>query len=161
MRVITQQRKQNIKIFLTAQVYKTVVIQLRRQCFEVVECKTFLGRWTRYKCFDAEEYNNVIDNPTPEKKLKLPRKYKDSFIQNNYIRKLYDTSQVIYGLEDFDLLCSDERTKQLVEPKEKELVYLYTKINGVEKETCSDPSFAFRKNGIQTNTKFNEEDFVE
>ena len=70
MRVITQQRKQNIKIFLTAQVYKTVVIQLRRQCFDVVECKTFWGRWTRYKCFDAEEYNNVIDNPTPEKKTK-------------------------------------------------------------------------------------------
>lgn len=134
MRVITQQRKQNIKIFLTAQVYKTVVIQLRRQCFEVIECKTFLGRWTRYKCYDADEYNNVIDNPTPEKKFKLPKKYKDSFIQNNYIRKLYDTRQVIYGLEDFELLCSDERSKKLLEP-EKKLCSIYVKINGQEKRS--------------------------
>lgn len=132
MRVITQQRKQNIKIFLTAQVYKTVVIQLRRQCFDVVECKTFFGRWTTYKCYDAEEYNNVIDNPTPEKKIKLPKKYKDSFIQDNNIRNLYDTSQVVYGLKDFDLLCSDERTTKLVVP-EKKLRFLYTRINGVEK----------------------------
>lgn len=42
MQVITMQRKQKIKIFLTAQVYKSVVIQLRRQCFDVVECKTFM-----------------------------------------------------------------------------------------------------------------------
>lgn len=109
--VITQQRKQKIKIFLTAQVYKTVVIQIRRQCFDVVECKTFAGRWTRHKCYDAEEYNNVIDNPTPEKKLRMPRKWKDSFIQNNIIRKLYDTNQVITGLTDFDLLCSSENKK--------------------------------------------------
>ena len=132
MRVITQQRKQNIKIFLTAQVYKTVVIQLRRQCFDVVECKTFFGRWTTYKCYDAEEYNNVIDNPTPEKKIKLPKKYKDSFIQDNNIRNLYDTSQVVYGLKDFDLLCSDERAAKLVET-EKKLKFLYTRINGKEK----------------------------
>lgn len=129
MRVITQQRKQNIKIFLTAQVYKTVVIQLRRQCFDVVECKTFFGRWTRYKCYDAEEYNNVIDNPTPEKKIKLPKKYRDSFIQSNYIRALYDTSQVVYGLSDFDKLCSDERmTKYMV--NNKKLKYLFVRING-------------------------------
>lgn len=133
MRLVTQQRKQSIKIFLTAQVYKTVVIQLRRQCFDVVECKTLFGRWTKYKCFDAEEYNNVIDNPTPEKKMKLPKKYRDSFIQSNYIRNLYDTSQVIYGLKDFDLLCSDERTTKFVEP-EKKLKFLYVKINGVEKK---------------------------
>ena len=40
--VITQQRKQRIKIFLSSQVYQNVVIQLRRQCYDVVECKTFL-----------------------------------------------------------------------------------------------------------------------
>ena len=61
MQVVTMQRKQKIKIYLTAQVYKSVVIQLRRQCFDVVECKTFLGRWTRHKCYDAEEYNTIID----------------------------------------------------------------------------------------------------
>ena len=130
--VITQQRKQKIKIFVTAQVYKTVPIQIRRQCFDVVECKTWFGRWTRHKCYDAEEYNNVIDNPTPEKKLRMPKKYKDSFIQNNYIRKLYDTNQVISCLKDFDLLCSDERTSN-IEKKERHLINGYIKIGGIIK----------------------------
>lgn len=139
--VITQQRKQKIKIFVTAQVYKTVPIQIRRQCFDVIECKTFFGRWTRYKCYDAEEYNNVIDTPTPEKKFRLPKKYKDSFIQSNYIRKLYDTSQVISALKDFDLLCSDERTKN-IENKEKSLLTGYTILNG-NKKLCQQRKEAF------------------
>lgn len=134
LRVITQQRKQKIKIFLTAQVYKTVPIQLRRQCFDVIECRTFAGRWTRYKIYDAEEYNNVIDNPTPEKKLRMPRKGKESFIQNNYIRKLYDTRQVIYGLDDYNLLCSDERAHIKEVTEDKKLIRAYTRINGVINE---------------------------
>lgn len=132
MSVITQQRKQKIKIYLTAQVYKSVVIQIRRQCFDVVDCKTFLSRWTRHKCYDAEEYNNVIDNPTPEKRLKMHRKWKDSFIQNNLIRKLYDTNQVITRLKDFDLLCDNEKVNN-IEEKKKRVRSLYVKINNIEK----------------------------
>lgn len=111
--VITQQRKQKIKIYVTTQVYKNLVIQLRRQCFDVIECKTFLTRWTRHKCFDAEEYNNVIDNPTPEKKFRLPKKWKHSFIQSNFLRNLYDTNQVVDKLKDFDKLLTDERVEKL------------------------------------------------
>lgn len=111
--VITQQRKQKIKIYVTTQVYKNLVIQLRRQCFDVVECKTFLTRWTRHKCFDAEEYNNVIDTPTPEKKFRLPKKWKRSFIQSNFLRNLYDTNQVVDKLKDFDKLLTDERVAKI------------------------------------------------
>lgn len=130
--VITQQRKQKIKIYLSAQVYKSVVIQIRRQCFDVIECKTWFGRWTRYKAYDAEEYNNVIDNPTPEKKLRMPRKFKDSFIQSNVIRNLYDTNQVVTSLKDFDLLCSSERVEKIIKD-EKRLRSLYIRINNREK----------------------------
>lgn len=119
--VITQQRKQKIKIFVTSQVYKNLVIQLRRQCFNVVECKTFLKRWTRHKCYDAEEYNNVIDNPTPEKKIRMPKLWKHSFIQSNYLRNLYDTNQIVDKLQDFDKLLIDEKVEQL-ENKEKRLL---------------------------------------
>lgn len=111
--VITQQRKQKIKIYVTTQVYKNLVIQLRRQCFDVIECKTFLTRWTRHKCFDAEEYNNVIDNPTPEKKFRLPKKWRHSFIQSNFLRNLYDTNQVVDKLQDFDKLLTDERVEKI------------------------------------------------
>lgn len=39
--VITQQRKQRIKILMSSQVYTRVVKQIREQCYEVAECKTF------------------------------------------------------------------------------------------------------------------------
>jgi len=117
--VITQQRKQKIKIYVTTQVYKNLVIQLRRQCFDVIECKTLLTRWTRHKCFDAEEYNNVIDNPTPEKKFKLPKKWRHSFIQSNFLRNLYDTNQVVDKLKDFDKLLTDERIEKITKQEKR------------------------------------------
>ena len=122
LQVITMQRKQKIKIYLTSQVYKNVVIQLRRQCFEVVECKTFLGRWTRHKCYDAEEYNNIIDISTPEKKMKLQKKWKYSFIQSNFLRNLYDTNQIVDTLKDYDKLLTDEKVENLTKDN-KRLIY--------------------------------------
>lgn len=119
LQVVTMQRKQKIKIFLTSQVYKSVVIQLRRQCFDVVECKTFLGRWTRQKCYDADEYNSIIDLVTPEKRHKLMKKWKYSFIQNNHLRNLYDTNQIVDTLNDFDKLSSPEVREQIRKMREK------------------------------------------
>ena len=113
------QRKQKIKIFLTSQVYKNVVIQLRRQCFDVVECKTFLGRWTRHKCYDAEDYNNIVDLATPEKRRKLMKKWKYSFIQDNQLRNLYDTNQIVDTLNDFDKLSSPEVREQIRKMRKK------------------------------------------
>lgn len=121
LQVVTMQRKQKIKIYVTAQVYKTVVIQLRRQTFEVIECKTFLGRWSRQKCYDAEEYNNIIDTATPEKRIKMQKKFKYSFIQNNFIRKLYDTNQVVDTLTDFDKLGTEETKEMLYKMKNPQI----------------------------------------
>src|SRR5699024_11478099 len=57
LKVITQQRKQGIKILATSQIFSRVSKPLREQTFEVVECNTLLGRWTFQKCFDAVDYN--------------------------------------------------------------------------------------------------------
>ena len=122
MQYLPAKRKQKIKIYLTSQVYKNVVIQLRRQCFDVVECKTFLGRWTRHKCYDAEEYNNIIDIATPEKKMKLQKKWKYSFIQSNFLRNLYDTNQIVDTLKDYDKLLTDEKVENLTKDN-KRLIY--------------------------------------
>lgn len=113
LQVITMQRKQKIKIYCSAQVYKSVVIQLRRQCFDVVECKTILGRWSIQRCYDAEEYNKIIDIATPEKRVKLHKKFRYSYIQSNLLRNLYDTNQVVDTLTDFDKLNTDEVKKQI------------------------------------------------
>ncbi len=107
--VITQQRKQRIKIYLSSQVYTRVVKQIREQCFDVIECKTFLGRWTRLKCYDAEDYNCIIDNPSPEKKFKMRKLWKRSFIQSNHIRKLYDSYKVVENMQKMEFIARNER----------------------------------------------------
>lgn len=108
--VITQQRKQRIKIYLSSQIYTRVVKQIREQCFDVIECKTFLGRWTRLKCFDAEDYNTIVDNPSPERKFKLHKKWRRSFIQSNYIRNLYDSYKVVENMQKADFINRNERS---------------------------------------------------
>ena len=108
--VITQQRKQRIKIYLSSQVYTRVVKQISEQCFDVIECKTFLGRWTRLKCFDAEDYNTIVDNPSPEKKFKLHKKWRRSFIQSNYIRNLYDSYKVVETMQKAEFINRNERS---------------------------------------------------
>ena len=100
LRQITMQRKQKIKIVATSQVYTRVVKALREQCFEVVECYTLFGRWTFCKAFDADDYNAVIDNP--DKKRRLYKKWKKSFVQDNYIRELYDTDLVIEKIKEYE-----------------------------------------------------------
>lgn len=107
--VVTQQRKQRIKIIATSQVFTRVVKQLREQCYEVVECRTFLGRWTKQKCYDADDYNALIDNPDPKKKFRTPKKYKYSFIQSNRLRNLFDSYAVVKSIKNKEFINRHER----------------------------------------------------
>lgn len=109
LRTVTQQRKQNIKILATSQHFNRVSKPLREQTFEVVDCFTVLKRWTFQKCFSADEYNMVIDNP--ERKSKLRRKWRKNFVQNNYIRNLFDSYLVI---DNMIALEKEERKKEKV-----------------------------------------------
>lgn len=107
--VVTMQRKQRIKIVATTQVFTRVVKQLREQCYEVVECKTFLGRWTKQKCYDADDYNYIIDNPTPERKFRTRKKWKHSFVQSNLIRQLFDSYAVVQSVKEKEYLNRNDR----------------------------------------------------
>lgn len=106
---VTMQRKQRIKIVATTQVFTRVVKQLREQCYEVVECKTILGRWTRQKCFDADDYNRLVDNPDPKVKFKTPKKWRYSFIQNNHIRRLFDSYAIVEQMKNKKFINRNER----------------------------------------------------
>jgi ATP-dependent Clp protease ATP-binding subunit ClpX len=107
LREVTQQRKQRIKIVASSQVFTRVVKQLREQCFEAVECRTLAGRWTFQRCFDAEDYMAVTDNP--EKKVRLHRKWRYSFVQSDAIRQLFDSYKKIEGMRDKKFLPRSER----------------------------------------------------
>ena len=106
---VTMQRKQRIKIVATSQVFTRVVKQLREQCYEVVECKTILGRWTRQKCFDADDYNAIVDSLTPKRKFQTRKKWRYSFIQSNNIRSLFDSYAVVESIKNKDYIKRNER----------------------------------------------------
>lgn len=106
---VTMQRKQRIKIVATSQVFTRVVKQLREQCYEVIECKTILGRWTRQKCFDADDYNAIVDNLTDKRKFQTRKKWRYSFIQSNNIRSLFDSYAVVESIKNKDYIKRNER----------------------------------------------------
>lgn len=95
---ITMQRKQKICILATTQVFSRLAKPLREQCFQVFECRTFFGRWTRIRGYDAEDYNIFLDSTDEKKKWKVHRNYKKSFIQTDRLRESYDTMEVIQRL---------------------------------------------------------------
>lgn len=95
---VTQQRKQKVCILTTSQNFTRVAKPLREQCFTVVKCSTLFGRYTMLKYYNAELYNNYIDNPTQANKKMLIRKYYQSFVQTDYLRSLYDTYEKIKRL---------------------------------------------------------------
>lgn len=99
LKVITQQRKQGIKVLASSQVFTRVSKPLREQCFEVIECYTLLGRWTFQKCFDADDYNYIIDSVDPIKKSKAHRHWRRNFVQSKAVRNLYDSYAVIESMK--------------------------------------------------------------
>lgn len=107
--VVTQQRKQSIKILGTSQVFTRVSKALREQTFEVVLCNTFMGRWTKAKYYDADEFSHNIDKP--EEKRNLHRLRTQSFIQTDELRQLYDSYAVIKTLSE---QAKNEKAPQVV-----------------------------------------------
>lgn len=106
---ITQQRKQRIKIVATSQVFTRVAKPLREQTQFVVDCKTHFGRWTATRCYDAYEYQAVMESP--ERKGKLRAVYKKQFVQDAGIRGLYDSYAKIVAMSKAGFLERDKRYK--------------------------------------------------
>lgn len=98
LRTITQQRKQGIKILSTSQVFTRVAKPIREQTFEVVECKTFAGRWTFQQWRDPIEYEYFIQNPDKDKKISCKKRY--NFIQTDKLRDMFDSYAVIDALDN-------------------------------------------------------------
>ena len=98
--LISQQRKQHIKILGTAQVYSDVNVKLRRQTFAVIECRTIFKRWTFQRAFDALEYNKVVDNPDGKKKV--TRLWRKNLVQDKNLRNAFDTELVISNMKQLE-----------------------------------------------------------
>ena len=109
LRTITQQRKQAIKILATSQVFTRVAKPIREQTFEVVQCKTFMGRWVFQRWYDPIEYEYYIANANKDSKLPVKGKY--NFVQSDQMRNLYDSYAVIDNLGKQIELSLEERIR--------------------------------------------------
>lgn len=104
---ISQQRKQRIKIVATAQIFTRVVKQLREQADTVVQCQTTAGRWTRGKEYDAKDYEVYCNAGDVRKKLRPMRRL--SFVQNDEIRRSFDTWEKIERMEKMKFIPRHQR----------------------------------------------------
>lgn len=105
---ISQQRKQRVKIVATAQFFTRVAKPLREQAATVVVCKTFFGRLTVNREYDALRYALVTDNPGVVRQ-KLKPSSKTSFVQSDQLRSEYDTYEKIQRMRDRKFIPRHER----------------------------------------------------
>lgn len=98
LRLICQQRKQNIRIVATSQVFTSLAKPFREQCYQVCNCFTFLNRLTFNRFYFADDYNMFYDITSEKKQKKLKTYKKSNFFQDNKLRKKFDTYEIVDSL---------------------------------------------------------------
>lgn len=94
--LLTQNRKGHGKrIYYTAQRYSRVDKVFRELSFLVGDCRTILGRYTRVRWFDTEDYEMLQSTPDVNKRIKIKPRKVDKFIQTDEIRDNYDSYQML------------------------------------------------------------------
>ena len=94
--LLTQNRKGHGKrIYYTAQRYSRVDKVFRELSFLVGDCRTILGRYTRVRWFDTEDYEMLQSTPDVNKRIKIKPRKVDKFIQTDDIRDNYDSYQML------------------------------------------------------------------
>ena len=91
-------RKEKTLILGTSQVFGRIDKKLREQCTVVVECRTFLNRWTFNKAFRVEDYlvNAELKDSGNKKRKRL---YRYNFVQTNSIRSAYDSYALVEKID--------------------------------------------------------------
>ncbi len=95
---IAMRRKEKTLILGTSQVFGRIDKKLREQCTVVVECRTFLNRWTFNKAFRVEDYlvNAELKDSGNKKRKRL---YRYNFVQTNSIRSAYDSYALVEKID--------------------------------------------------------------
>ena len=93
--VITQQRKNRILILTTSQVFSRVSKPIREQAYTVVECHTFLGRYTSNKVYDGISYADSYELSPDQRRKARHRKYSFAFTQTDYLRDCFNSYDLI------------------------------------------------------------------
>ena len=117
--LLTQNRKGNGKrIYYTAQRYSRVDKVFRELSFLVGDCRTIMGRYTRVRWFDTEDYEMLQSTPDVNKRIKIKPRKVDKFIQTDFIRDNYDSYQMLETAKSKQYMDRNEiaqiQNKQLI-----------------------------------------------
>ena len=94
--LLTQNRKGNGKrIYYTAQRYNRVDKVFRELSFLVGDCRTIMGRYTRVRWYDTEDYENLLSKADVNLRIKIHPRMRCSFIQSDFLRDCYDSYQML------------------------------------------------------------------
>jgi len=91
--VFSQNRKFAKEFICTAQAYEDIVIDMRRRCNWIVECKTFMKRWVFQRAFSSVMYSIKDDLKTKSRKA-----WKYNFIADEQVYNAYDTYAIIENI---------------------------------------------------------------
>jgi hypothetical protein len=83
-------RKFSKQLICTAQSFADIVIDIKRRCREIIECRTVSGRWVFQRAFYPTDYAEKDGTWQARKRL-----WRYSFIATNKIYDSYDTRLVI------------------------------------------------------------------
>lgn len=91
---IAMRRKEKTLILGTSQVFGRIDKKLREQCTVVIECVTYLNRWTFNKAYRVEDYlvNGELKDSGQKKRRRL---FRYNFVQTNNIRQAYDSYALV------------------------------------------------------------------
>lgn len=94
--LLTQNRKGHGKrIYYTAQRYNRVDKVFRELSFLVGDCRTIMGRYTRVRWYDTEDYENLLSKADVNLRIKIHPRMRCSFIQSDFLRDCYDSYQML------------------------------------------------------------------
>ena len=103
---ISQQRKLHKQIVSSSQVFTRIDKKLREQTNYVVECKSYLmGRLITNKYYITQEYIANGEKMDKGQRKRKPKK-RDCFIAYDFIRKKYNTEQI---MKDLNVGKSDDK----------------------------------------------------
>jgi hypothetical protein len=107
---LTQNRKGNGKqVVYTAQTFTAVDKNFRSLTKTVVDCRTYLRRYTTCRYYKREFYEARMEATSIERKVKVKPFKKEKFVQTDYLRSRYDSFQRLDYLKGLDYNGLEER----------------------------------------------------
>ena len=113
---LTQVRKENgCMILYTSQRYHFVDKNFRSLSFGMCDCKCWLGRFCVNTWYEPEEYEQRVNTVSIDRKMKIARHKKESYLQTDELREKYSSYKMLQTAKSKDYMDRLEISEILAE----------------------------------------------